>query len=214
MTTQDPSLNDYISKMLSKLAASYKSPEPEPIAPKPPMKKLRDASLVATLPAPKVFIPVPQVGYYDASGFLLALRDAGKRLTKEGKPFHDPSQVRDDQIRAIAGFIGYDPCGDFGSQELRARMMAQRALAPVSPVNPSPRLAGTVHGYIAGMPNELRKRALDLQAREKMAAEAIGEHEKLAAEATDETDRQYHTTLAMIERERLDQIQADLDNLV
>lgn len=202
-----------LDTLLTALAAQYAQPTTEEskehataavvqAVAKRPMRKLRDAAAPSPNGGnpqgmPRIFCPVPAVGYYDAKGFIVALRNA---------------KTRDEQIAAIAGYRGYDPALDFGSNEYRAKSQAQRELKP-EPKAPESRVVPTVKGYVAGMPNEHGKRMMDLLARERLAADAAIEHEKLAAEAQSETERDYQTALALLERERLanirDQIKAE-----
>ena len=140
--------------------------------------------------APAVLPPnLPMKGTYDGRAFLMVLRSAGMR-SKEVKnevtgevtqqQYHDPSLTREDTIKAIAGFVGYDAAGDFGEQDLAARAAAQRELKPVTPQEYKRTLvAPTVAGYVAGMPNATAKLAVDLEARERLAADAMAAFEKV-----------------------------------
>lgn len=116
---------------------------------------------------------------------------------------------RDQMIRAIAGYVGYDPTRNFGDQEVFARRKAQQEIMPhLRPVFTKP--AMSVAGYIAGMPDERAKRLGDLRGRERLAVDTMLEHEKAASEATTEQDRKVQLALAQVERERLANIRKDL----
>jgi hypothetical protein len=199
-----------IDTLLAALAAQYVQPTSEvskerataavvQAVAKRPMRKLRDAADPSpnggqTQGMPRLFIPVPAVGYYDAKGFIVALRKA---------------KSRDEQIAVIAGYRGYDPKLDFGSNEYRAKSQALRELRP-EPKAPASGVIATVKGYVAGMPNDHAKRVKDLLARERLAADAIVEHEALAKDAQSETERDYQTALVLLERERLANIREQL----
>lgn len=201
-----------LDALLSNLAATYQTqdaPEVQAQATlavvqavaKRPMKKLRDASDPSPNGAqpvgmPRLFIPVPAVGYYDAKGFIVALRNA---------------KTRDEQIACIAGYRGYDPKLDFGSNEYRAKSMAQRELNPAIKAPASGvRIAASVRGYVAGMPDEHAKRVLDLIARHKLAIDTAMDFEKIAITAEAQDLRDYNNALALLERERAASIQAQL----
>lgn len=144
-------------------------------------------------------ITMPERNTLDAHGFLVAMRDAGKRRTEEGKPFVDQREVRNDQVKAIHAYCGYDNRRDFGSQDLEARAKAQRELrgAPktVEVVKPSQSVAG----YVAGMPKPSQRILLNLQARERAAAEAM-------IDAKTEEERATHRAI-------LDQVQRAIAEL-
>lgn len=202
--------------------------------------------------APKNTTPVvlpanlPMKGTYDGRSFLMVLRSVGMR-TKEHKnevtgeirqvPVFDESLVRDDTIAAIAGYCGYDAAGDFGEQDQEARAKAQRELKPVVPQQFKRTLvAPTVAGYVAGMPNSTAKLAVDLEARERLAADAMAAFEKVNDAPSFEKAIRDHFTgeaasigalvqvvkadpskasqiageLAAIEQERIRQIRTDL----
>ncbi len=200
-----------IATFLSSLAADYSKADP----------KVDQAAIVrATVQAvkvqaePKVKPSVPALpfqvqkkGTLNAREFYQAMHDAGMRRTESGKPYFDPRESRNDQIKAIAAYIGYDPAGDFGPQDLRARMQAWREIHPLQARDPRIVLIAKAP---QGMPNMLAKRLADLQGRERMAVDAIAEHEKAANETTSEADRQFHQTFVLLERERLAQIRADM----
>lgn len=170
---------------------------------------------------PALTFPVQAKGTLTALDFIRAMHDAGMRRTEAGKPYFNPQEQRNDQIKAIAAFIGYDPADHFGSQELRARMQAWREINPEPVIDRSVTL---VAKPVPGMPDFIGKNRANLEARERLAVEAIVEHENASREYHEGSKdcehcgesckgREYHETFAMLERERLSQIQADLDLL-
>ena len=186
--------------------------------------------------AAPVVITLPMQGECNAETaavFMQSMRDAGKRVfhisrvIENGKPriiSHDKptedsrlivkvdsSQVRDDMIKAIAAFIGYDMGESFGPQELSARMKAQTLLRaePVETSVPVAKVAGK--GFVAGLPDHNGKTIANLQARAVTATEAMIDHEKASMDPNrSESDRELSSGMAQVERERLNQIQADL----
>ena len=142
---------------------------------------------------------LPAVGTYSARDFLIAMRKASSR---------------DQQIQAIAGYTGFDRYGDFGSQDLSARMKAQRELrgckaltTPVHSVRP------TLSGYVAGVPNYQARATHNLLAREALAAEERLQHEGSAVSHMQRGDVQnahWEGQMALLEQARLAAIQADL----
>lgn len=154
---------------------------------------------------------MPDRGTLDAKSFLLAMRDAGKRCTAEGKPFIDQREVRNDQIKAIHAFfyemrngqkvhVGYNPTGNFGSQEQAARMLAQRELRGAPKVVETVKPSVTVAGYVAGMPEPSQRILANLRAREEAACAAM-------LDAKTEQERSAHEAT-------LKQVQAAIDGLV
>src|SRR5208282_903153 len=65
-----------------------------------------------------------------AQSFLIAMRQAGKRQV-DGKSVYQEREAHNDQIQAIAAFVGYDNRQMFGTQETAARMLSQRILSKV-----------------------------------------------------------------------------------
>lgn len=131
-------------------------------------------------------LPVlPKAGMLDARGFMLAVRKAGRRVNGDGKPYTDPSQVRNDMIRAIAGYVGYDVAGDYGSQELVAKSKAHRELSgkPITGMTIAERREASrnMTGHVAGLPDMIAKQVGDLRGREvklcedMLAADKVGD---------------------------------------
>lgn len=155
---------------------------------------------------------MPDRGTLDAKGFLLAMRNAGKRVNQETSAvFVDPREIRNDQIKAIHAFmyqetrqgrvyIGYDPKGEFGSQDQAARALAQRELRGPVKVSEVVKPSLSAAGYVAGMPEPSQKLLANLRAREQAACAAM-------LDAKSETERSAHEAT-------LKQVQAAIDGLV
>lgn len=147
-------------------------------------------------------ITMPERNSLDAKGFLLAMRNAGKRPNDKGIMALQANEVRNDQIKAIHAYIGYDNRRDFGSQEMAARAQAQRELrgAPkTGKVQEKVAPSRSVAGYVAGMPQPSHRLLLDLQARERCLAEAM-------IDAKTDQERKAH-------EENLAKIRAAIDEL-
>lgn len=172
---------------------------------------------------------MPLVGSMNATEFLLAMRKVGMRsveTTNEQtgevyqRPIHDPSFVREDSIRNIAAFVGYDAAGDFGAQDVAARAEAQRQIrGGVKPAQyhrqGGASVAASVTGYIAGSPDFAAKQKSDLEGRERLAADAMANHLRNAADPkfVREPGMPEPEVLAAIEEERLRVIRKDLEAL-
>ncbi len=158
------------------------------------------------------------VGTLSAADFTQAIRDAGYRQDANGKRHFVKDEERQDKIRAIDGYVGYNPKGDFGSQELAARSQAARELRG-TPLASGPerheirRAQASVTGFVAGIPNGTDRTIADWQARERLAVETLIEQEKLAKNAPTEQERAKAAAFAQLERDRLAAIRADLKTL-
>ena len=252
-----------LSAILAALAATYATNDSpstngtRPVvvtntAPKTPKVKASKKKSSGEQAAPKNSAPavlppnLPAKGTYDGRAFLMVLRGAGQRskeVTNEVtgevsfQTYHDPSLVREDTIKAIAGFVGYDAAGDFGEQDLAARAAAQREIKPIkSEAFRRVLVSPTIAGFVSGKPNETAKLAVNLEARERLAADAMSAFEKVKDAPTFEKAIRDHFTgepatiaplmqavkadpslaskiaseLAMIEQERIRQIRTDL----
>jgi hypothetical protein len=236
-------MSNSVNATLAWLAASYASnPLPEMAEPivtvlpasavKPKKEKKQKQSKRSADAAPatqkSAVLPnnLPVVGSLTATQFLLALRDAGKRSVEAKnevtgevyqRPIFDASLVREDTIRAIAGYVGYDAAGDYGTQDAMARTRAQSEIrGGVKPVAAHRRggasVAPTITGFISGMPDHLAKQRADLLARERLAVDTLANH--LAnvdnPDFVQEPGMPSPEALAEIERERLRVIRDDL----
>ncbi len=137
---------------------------------------------------PAVFgVAMPERNTLDAKGFLLACRDAGKRSFEKVNEVtgevvvlvkRDETKVREDLIKAIHAYIGYDTSRDFGSQDTAARAQANReASGRVVTAGQDRNEVRAAHrsmaGYVKGMPAPAQKLLANLRAREQSAAEAM-----------------------------------------
>jgi hypothetical protein len=164
---------------------------------------------------PKVFgVTMPERNSLDAKGYLLAMRTAGKRVSDKGVPFTDPKEVRNDQIKAIHAFVGYDSHGNFGSQEMLATAKANRDLRGVQvvtgPTREEQRAASrSAAGYVAGLPDHKARHLQNLLGQEALEAEAMIEHEKLAMDPSRPmADRLLSKGMVELQEEKLRHIRA------
>ncbi len=166
-----------------------------------------------------VTAPLSLAGTLDAKGFILAMRNAGKRPNAAGVMTRDQSKVREDEIQAIAAYVGYDIGGNFGSQEQAARAKANRELSKVpiqGPTREEQRNASkSWAGYVHGMPDNQQRRLANLQARETEAVETFIQHVKDSRNHSRPMfERKVSIGMARIERERLETIREDIAGLV
>lgn len=199
----EPSKNDASVKLV-KAAASVKVTR----APKVKAPASNGAtSVVVTKTAPTL----------DAPAYMVALREAGYRVDATGKRFFDHNSQRDDLIKAIDAYIGYDSRKDFASQELNARSQAAREIRKArgelfhGPDRHEIRMAqASLSGYVAGMPDNRTKDLANLEARERLAVNTLIEQEHLAMTATTDQEKGKALAMAQVERERLISIRRDL----
>jgi hypothetical protein len=87
------------------------------------------------------------------------------------------ARTRDESIAAIAAFVGYDVAGHFGTQDTRARMLAQTTLRPVSTkglTREEQRSASrTAAGFVAGLPDHQAKQLANLRAQVERVTDAM-----------------------------------------
>ena len=166
-------------------------------------------------------------GTLNAEQFLLAFRDAGKRVKEDTnivtgevtmRPIHDSSLVREDSIAAIHAYIGYDPALSFGEQDNAARARAQRELrGNVQPAafhrRGGANVAASIVGYIAGAPDHHAKHLANLMAQERLTVEAVCNLRTLPEESIVVVGGMQFLAGVMltIEEARLDKIREDLD---
>lgn len=161
-------------------------------------------------------LALPDVGTLEAKGFLKAMLGAGKRLTAEGLPFIDPSEVRHDQIRAIAAYCGFDNRLNFGQQELAAKSRAKLELNPITVDRNEPfKRNGSIDGAVPhtppSVPDMLAARQANLEARERLAADSFITHRKAFMDAKRTLDERANSKVMMdLEEQRISQIRADL----
>ena len=148
-------------------------------------------------------LKLPSTGTLDARSFIVAMRKATDR---------------NEQIKCIAAYVGYDCNGDFGSQEVAARAKAQRELKPAPIQGPSraevKAASRSMTGFVAGMPDTIQRKLADLKAREVAAVDAMLAHQKAAKDPSrSEDERLLSSGLAEVERERLREIRQHIQAL-
>ena len=196
--TAEQSMIDAAHAAEPKVTVTF-SPLPSP---KIKAKKLPKAPTVTTTAAALGLYGII-AGTLDASGFMVAMRSAGKRLNESGFPYTAPLEVRGDLIKAIAGYVGYDPRADFGTQETAARAKAQRELSGCKvTAGPSTlrNASKSLDGFVAGLPNHHAKALANLLAQRASTVDAIA----AASAAGDET------RLAL-EQERLSHLRSQIE---
>jgi hypothetical protein len=228
--------------ILNLIAASYAAQEEEPSLPREPKApkiprepKAPKGAKQSARPIACEVLPDHMIekGTYNGEQFLLAIRDAGKRRI-EGRIIFDASFVREDTIRAIGGYLGFNPSRPFGAQELECRQAAQRERVAIKGERYKRTLtAPTVKGYVAGSYDNCAKRKSNLEAREVLVAAAIAAystvsdkasfakaierhyhganpHALLAAGSDDATARKIAVELLSLESARLQEIRQEL----
>lgn len=160
----------------------------------------------------------PEAQVACAITFILAMRTAGKRMV-DGKLVFQEREMRNDQIQAIAAFIGYDNRALFGTQDTAARMLAQRLVSKVDvkagPDRQAQRQSDlSAKGFVAGLPAPVAAKLADLKGREELAAAALIQHEKDGADVVrGEYQCELSRGLALVEAERLAVIREDIKRL-
>jgi hypothetical protein len=145
--------------------------------------------------APPVVMDLPSAGTMDAKAFMAARRRA---------------KDRDGIISAISAFIGYDLAKPFGVQDSLAVAAAQRAITPPKAEAFKRSAIPSVAGYVKGAPDHMVRHIQNLQARERLAVDTMLAHEANARSADGDYSRTLHEGLALVERDRLAEIRADL----
>ena len=143
-------------------------------------------------------IPLPAAGTLNAREYFVAMRNA---------------RDTNDRIRAVAGYIGFNPTQSYSSQELSANLAARRTLNPPKGQPLTSGAGVSLRGYVAGMPDHAAKKLADLQGRSVYTTEAMLDNERearIALARGDQESAARFATMARVERERLNQIQADL----
>lgn len=212
-------LDSVIGTLVSSYDAKPEAPKASKVRAKAPKAPRTAKAEKAPVAAPRKIvatIPVPAVGTLDAAGFLLAIRQAGKirKANDAGVmiTINDPAKEKADQIQAIAAFVGYDFSGAHGVQLDTARRTAQFNLRPVKADS---KVAVTVKGFVAGMPNGTAKVVNDLRARIRLATDTMLDHEKEAEKhETDSAEHATHMALATVESERIAHMRRDLANII
>jgi hypothetical protein len=184
-------------------------------------KKGRTVQAKAGAPSPKAESPAakPETPSPNGSKPGVALPAAGTLSAKGFVMMMNRVKSRDEAICAIAGFIGYDTRLSFGENEMAAKQAAKGALRPVSaegPTRAEQREANrSAKGYVAGMPDALKRTVQDLLGREQLAVDTRQEHVRDARNHERPiAQRKLSIGLARLENERLVQIRADLARFI
>jgi hypothetical protein len=184
--------------------------------------ELRNKSL------PPVIVALPETRQLDpftgkpsresASQFIRELHHAGRRQTEHGTWHTDSREVRQDTIRAIAGFCGYQQEQNFGMQDSNARSLANRilsakVLAPTrSEVIRSAVQGGTIR--VTGLPDHYGKRLDNLKAQQREAVDAKCRYDNIVYdESLPMGDRELACGLSDVESERIDDIRRQIGEL-
>jgi hypothetical protein len=225
MSLEDDSTD--MNVVLALMVNSYETPEAKAAA----HKKVMEASMasavlqpkVAKVKVPKVKAPKiqdpkdPKFGKEEtpivpvepgASAALIGDNDAEAFLKN-----YRAGKNREEYIKAINQYVGYDTAKNFGEQEYRAVSAARLATAKKveNPIVVHSRIDAAVTGFIAGMPDHRKKDKQNLLARELAAVDAMRECEKLASDKSlSESERAVQRGFAKVEQERIVQIRKDL----
>ena len=163
---------------------------------------------------PKKVIPVVviPVGSIDAKGFFDALKSAGKRPNAKGVPmFTNIATQRQDERDAVQAYIGWNSRLPHGTNLDKARTQANSELRSYVGKEYSRSSKPTIAGYVAGMPNETRKRVENLQGRLNKAIDDFSQYEAISKdESQPRGTRQHNMGLAAVERDRIRSINNDL----
>jgi len=175
-------------------------------------------------------LTLPEKGSLDAQGFIQACHNAGKRpfkaMSMAGTEMTvikvDPSKTREDMIKAIAAYTGYDARGSFGTQEQAARAKAaieigyrktngQTRGEARANVQKSLDRGTTKVSPDHGMADQHAKRLANLQAQETQLAEASIDCEKMINDTSlPLEDREQALAMMELAEERLAHVRKDL----
>jgi hypothetical protein len=187
--------NRQVVKIGSKPVKAAKAPKAAAPIAQPASPPKAEINLKAAGPV------LPKAGTIDAKGFFKMMRSASSR---------------ENQMTAVAAYIGYDFAKDLGSQVFNATQRAKSEICPIDPNKVVSRaekaqLSATVKGYVSGLPDGTRKLVQDLAGRERLAVDTRKDL-VTASQQSECTPEQRETLLAqaLLEEERLVQIRADL----
>ena len=157
-----------------------------------------------------------------AKEFLEALRNAGVRevSSPDGKVIKQriKDNVRKDQIAAINKYVGYNNQDNLGSQLMNAEAKAKREMS-AQPAYDGPsrqeqrRLNASVAGYVSGVPDAVQRRLNDLLTRERLIVEKMCELEDKCVKSADASMRLQLKGEANVERERLEHVRKQIEQL-
>lgn len=185
-----------LNDILSQYAAQINPPETSsPTAKTRQLRAVRPKATAKTVPALPA-VKVAHIALISARDFVIAMRKAD----------------RNEKIKLIDQYVGYDNALDFGTQEMVALRKANNSINP-------PRNAGvysvqaTVSGYVAGMPKRDEKAIQDLEARERLAVATMLDLQKQALECGDSVQAALLSAKADLETERVVSIRRELNTL-
>lgn len=171
------------------------------------------SNVKSNLPGPKSE-PLPKGGTIDANTFIKSLSSCGKRPNANGVPvFQGETVKREDEMRLIASYIGWDSRQLHGAQLENARRTAQQTLKPIKGGEFKRGSNNTLAGYISGLPDHQQKLVQDLLAREQVAAEALAAATASHANMLPGDKRDMMALEMQKETERLSHIRKDLAKL-
>jgi hypothetical protein len=166
---------------------------------------------------------LPEQGTLGPQGFLKAMTSAGRRPfevqqedgTKKTVIRVAPQMVRDDQIRAIAAYCGWDHTKLFGEQEVMARAKASREIKGETgglTLQERRERNRSLVGYIAGLPDHVQRSLDNLLAQERETADKVADMYRDCPNADQRTAVWIQGV--MIEEERLAHIRQQMADLV
>lgn len=185
-----------LNSILSQYAAQISPPETSsPTAKTRQLRAVRPKATAKTMPATPA-VKKDHIALISARDFVIKMRKAD----------------RNEKIKLIDQYVGYDNALDFGAQEMVALRKANNSINP-------PKNAGvysvqaTVAGYVAGMPKRDEKAIQDLEGRERLAVTTMLDLQKQAVECEDSTRAAILAAESDLEAERLVSIRRELNTL-
>ena len=161
----------------------------------PPKKRGSRAPIHSAKPLSAIALGflLPEKGSLSATDFISAMRHAGRRFNQDGMPYTNQGEVRHDLIKAIAGFIGFDPRLDFGQQETAARSEAQRQITGKVKAGIDRAIQKSAErsmsGYVHGSPNSSDKHLNNLLAQVHQVTDALLDFQKAGNEPAAELEQ-------------------------
>lgn len=158
---------------------------------------------------------------YTAQEFREAIKNAGVReiTSTDGKVIKQriKDHVRKDQVEAINKYIGYDNKKDFGSQLMNAESKARLEIQPLNYDGPTRqeerRMKASATGYVSGTNDSIKRKLTDLQTRERLIVEKMCELEDKSTKSESLSERIQLKGEANIERQRLEHVRKQIDQL-
>jgi hypothetical protein len=194
-----------IDSMLSLLAKSYDKPScEEKVAPKIVKVKVAKATKTAPIAQPANTAPAPTY----------SLPNGGEIDAAEFRRRMNRAMDRSARIEAIAAYVGYNPTENYDKQEVDALSRARRECRPlaVDPNEPfkGSKVAASVAGYAAGMPDSKLRQIQNLLGRERLATDASKELLVIINDPSRAEEHEGASIRLAVEAERIKQIRKDL----